>query len=74
MKLEPGDIIIDKAAKRTLTILNVEEMVGLSIGETKVKYDHVSYMSSDQPQGNVLYSFAHEFDNWRGIEIIKVKL
>ena len=74
MKLNPGDIIIDKAGNRTLTILNVEEMVGLSIGETKIKYDHVSYMSSDQPQGHVLYSFAYEFDNWAGIEVIKVNL
>lgn len=74
MKLNPGDIIIDKAGNRTLTILNVEEIVGVSIGETQVKYDYVSYMSSDKPQSHIFKSFAYEFDAWRGIEVIKANL
>jgi hypothetical protein len=74
MKLNPGDIIIDKAAKRTLTVLKVEEMVAMSIGETNVKYDYVSYMSSDEPQGAVLHSYSYEFDAWRGIEVLTVNI
>jgi hypothetical protein len=72
MKLNPGDIILDKAAQRTLTVLKVEEMVAISIGETNVKYDYVSYMSSDQPQGHISYSYSYEFDAWKGIEVLKV--
>ena len=74
MKLNPGDIILDKAGKRTLTVLKVEELIGIAIGQTEVKYDYVSYMSSDQPQGQVLHSYAYEFDAWRGIEVIKVNV
>jgi hypothetical protein len=74
MKLNPGDIIIDKNFKRTLTVLEVEEVVGISLGLTEIKYDHVTYMSSDQPQGHVLKSYDYEFDAWVGIELLKAKL
>jgi len=72
MKLNPGDIIIDKKFKRTLTILEVNKITGIAIGNTKIEYDYVSYMSSSEPQGLVLNSYDYEFDSWAGIEVIKV--
>jgi hypothetical protein len=74
MKLHPGDIIIDKAAKRTLTILEVNRITGIAIGNTNIEYDYVSYMSSDCPQGQVLGSYDYEFDSWTGIEVLKANL
>jgi hypothetical protein len=71
MKLQPGDLIIDKNLNRTLTILSVETKPYMSIGDYKVEYDLIRYMDSKEQQGKVKQVWQYELDVWQGLELLR---
>jgi hypothetical protein len=72
MKVNPGDIIIDKKLNRTLTVLDVEKTSYASIGNYNVEYDLVCFMDSSQSQSIVNKVYEYELDVWDEIELIRV--
>ena len=72
MKVNPGDLIIDKKLNRTLTVLGVEKASFASIGNYNVEYNLVSFMDSSQSQSIVNKVMEYELDVWDGIELIRV--
>lgn len=71
MKVNPGDIIIDKKLNRTLTVLSVEKTTFASLGNYDMVYDLIQYMDSSKEQGEVNKLYEYELDVWDGIELIK---
>jgi hypothetical protein len=71
MKVEPGDLIIDKKLNRTLTVLAVEKATFASISNYNVEYNLVSFMDSSQSQSTVNKVYEYELDAWVGIELIR---
>jgi hypothetical protein len=71
MKVEPGDLIIDKNMNRTLTILSVEKIPYIGYANTNFYYDEIQYMDSKEEQGKINKVYEYELDSWNGIELIK---
>lgn len=71
MKVEPGDLILDKNMNRTLTVLDVKKMTYIKYGNHDVEYDMIHYMDSKEPQGTIQKVFEYELDSWVGIQLIK---
>lgn len=71
MKVEPGDLIIDKNMNRTLTILSVEKVPHIGYANTNFYYDEIQYMDSKEEQGKINKVYEYELDSWNGIELIK---
>ena len=74
MKLNPGDLIIDKNFNRTLTVIDVaRDQVLITFGQYEQKHDLVYYKDSLCSIGEVKQNYAYEFDRWAGIEVLKVQ-
>lgn len=71
MKLNPGDIIIDKNFNRVLTVLDVKRMTYINYGNCHMEYDMIHYMDSSQPQGIVQKVFEYELDSWVNVELLR---
>ena len=71
MKVEPGDLIIDKNMNRTLTVWSVEKVTHMGYANTKFYYDEIQYMDSKEEQGKINKVYEYELDSWNGIELIK---
>lgn len=72
MKVEPGDLLIDKGFNRILTIIDVKSEIAFSIGEYKNIYDKIYYLSSDLPSGMIESAWDYELDAWSNIELVRV--